>query len=490
MKTTLDVKKAFEKRLLKIRNVVGTAVGRKFVNGLPTEEPAVLVFVERKISTRGLSKLSADIIPDNLDGVVTDVIEVGKLVKQASPGYKSKVRPIKPGYSCGHGSITAGTIGGLFTDGDGDIVILSNNHVLANENNAKAGDIIYQPGPYDYRGDKTFKGWTNPADIPYFATLKKFVKLQANNNTHDSAIATVSKAFLDSGMVTNSYPEIGKPLAGWEDVKVGESVQKCGRTTGYTTGRVLGLHATFTISYDMGAIKFTDCIVLTPMSDGGDSGSIISDLDMNAIGLLFAGSQKVTIANPIIPVRDYYKLSIWNGTNKPNIQVDGFILVVRHSKAAYTNGVLTIEDCANHSCYLERQVQSFNCISCTINTGTDQGQTWGPGISIIWPNGYIETNLRYNGTFGAYYAGQSTLTIGKTKPNYDYKVRFIKEGGRLKGQVYDNNTWFTVIEVPDSVIRTPITVRIGKTDMCGGSGDYPSADGPIGRCSIRDIKIS
>ena len=42
----------------------------------------------------------------------------------------------------------------------------------------------------------------------------------------DSAIATVNKSYLDAGMATNLYPNIGRPIAGWKEAKVGESVQK------------------------------------------------------------------------------------------------------------------------------------------------------------------------------------------------------------------------------------------------------------------------
>ena len=60
------------------------------------------------------------------------------------------IRPAPGGVSIGHKDITAGTLGMLVQDKEtGEILILSNNHILANSNDAKIGDRIMQPGPHD-----------------------------------------------------------------------------------------------------------------------------------------------------------------------------------------------------------------------------------------------------------------------------------------------------------------------------------------------------
>jgi hypothetical protein len=46
--------------------------------------------------------------------------------------------------------------------------------------------------------------------------------------------------------------------------------------------------------------QFTDQIVTSPMSQGGDSGSLVVERDSHeAVGLLFAGSQQSTVISPI-----------------------------------------------------------------------------------------------------------------------------------------------------------------------------------------------
>jgi hypothetical protein len=100
----------------------------------------------------------------------TDVYEVGFLRAQQMQNPKERFRPIIPaGVSIGHYKVTAGTFGVMVTDKTtGERFILSNNHVLANSNNAVIGDTILQPGAID--------GGLNPGDK--VATLERFVKIR------------------------------------------------------------------------------------------------------------------------------------------------------------------------------------------------------------------------------------------------------------------------------------------------------------------------
>lgn len=311
LKAQAAIHKANKRRLHRRAGVVGTGVGYKWVAGKQTKQPAILVFVEKKLSPRRLfTKYAAiDLIPEEIGGLPTDVIEVGRITKQ---GYRDRVRPLRPGYSIGHGDVTAGSIGGFFLDRDNDVVLLSNNHIIACENKAKIGDLIYQPGPADFLGNKSFRGWIEPlSKLPYIGTLKQFVYLKSRNNVQDSAIVRIPPGFLAECLIDARYPKIDQPIHDFGEPLVGMKVQKCGRTTGHTTGTIMALHASFTIAYDFGEAAFDDCIVITGMSQGGDSGSLVCDMKMNAVGLLFSGSPRVTLANPLSPVIKQYGLCIW-----------------------------------------------------------------------------------------------------------------------------------------------------------------------------------
>jgi hypothetical protein len=71
-----------------------------------------------------------------------DVAYVGRIVKRAVPRPQEENRPLRIGCSVGHFRIPAGTLGCIVRNSTGDVMILSNNHVLADENRARRGEAI------------------------------------------------------------------------------------------------------------------------------------------------------------------------------------------------------------------------------------------------------------------------------------------------------------------------------------------------------------
>lgn len=303
-------------------NVVGLGVGIKWKNNQPTGRPALMILVTHKIEKYKLPKTS--LLPLTLHGVDMDVIAVGRIT--ARPGNETtfadssaltqSIRPAQGGYSVGHSSITAGTIATCVYDvlphGIGipqKYYILSNNHVLAARNKACPGDPILQPGPID--------GGCLPFDT--IATLSRFIPIDfepslprhLHNNLVDAAIA--------QGQLHNLDPAvhwIGR-VNGWlprEKVRVGMLVEKTGRTTGFTRGRILATNATLDINYGKDKVaRFKEQIVSTPMSAGGDSGSLLVTSINNqplAVGLHFASSPHSSIANQIEHVCSLLKIEI------------------------------------------------------------------------------------------------------------------------------------------------------------------------------------
>lgn len=157
--------------LLDKQNVVGVAVGYKNATGENTGDVAVVVLVEQK---KPLAALTAqDVIPKELEGMKTDVVEVGYLRAQQTA--RDRYRPVIPaGVTIGHYKVTAGTLGAVVKDRTtGATLLLSNNHVLANSNDALIGDDILQPAAMD--------GGHLPADV--VAKLERFVKLRYTDET-------------------------------------------------------------------------------------------------------------------------------------------------------------------------------------------------------------------------------------------------------------------------------------------------------------------
>jgi hypothetical protein len=228
-----------------------------------------------------------------------EVRMVGRVFKQA-PWHRRKNRPLEIGGSIGHVKITAGTLAAFVTSGDGEEDwLLSNNHVLADEDRAKVGDRVVQPGPLD--------GGRAPRDV--VGRLARSVKLKRRGNRVDAATATIAEGV---EYYFNHLRTFG-PLAGarGEAVDLGEIVHKLGRTTGLTKGRVSAIELDgLRVGYDIGELEFDgqieiEPIAARPFSLGGDSGSLVFDGRRRAVGLLFAGNDvDATYASPIAAVLD------------------------------------------------------------------------------------------------------------------------------------------------------------------------------------------
>jgi hypothetical protein len=218
-------------------------------------------------------------------------------------------RPVPIGVSTGHGDVTAGTIGARVTDGD-QIFALSNNHIFAANNGGQAGDNLLQPGVVD--------GGRDPDDV--IGTLFDYEPIHfcralvCEMNLIDAAVALTTADDVGSETPEGGY---GSPARWTIDAKLGMSVQKYGRTTGYTVGEVSGLNATIDVGYAAGTARFKDQIVISGngFSAGGDSGSLIVSKgvlmgDRRPVGLLFAGTATTTLANPIDLVFDRFDVHI------------------------------------------------------------------------------------------------------------------------------------------------------------------------------------
>ena len=257
-------------------------------------------------------------IPKQLDGVPVVQKVTGMFVIYSDPTARFP-RPVPIGVSTGHPDITAGTIGCRVVDGSGNVYALSNNHVYANSNDATIGDNELQPGPYD--------GGQDPADS--IGTLYDFepIKFDGSNNTIDAAIARTTTSMVGYATPSDGYDT---PSSTTVTASLGLKVQKFGRTTHWTHGEVSEINVTVNVCYESrGPFKcvklatFVDQIAITPgtFSDGGDSGSLIvtDDDNKNPVGLLFAGSDTRTIANPIDPVLSRFNVTIDDGSGGGNI---------------------------------------------------------------------------------------------------------------------------------------------------------------------------
>ena len=296
-----SVQEAHTDALMDRPGVVGTAIGLGQGGQL-----VVLVLLERP----GVAG-----IPAALNGVPVQVVLTGEIIA-LSHATGRFARPVPIGVSTGHPDITAGTIACRVKDDNGNVYALSNNHVYAAENDASIDDKVIQPGTYDL-------GSLPDDSIGTLADFEPIVFGRRFKNTIDAAIVLSSTA--DLGTATpGGY---GTPNSTIVGAVLGQLVLKFGRTTELTTGVVTGVNATVNVRYSSGIAKFVKQIIIEPggFSAGGDSGSLIvtDDDNLNPVGLLFAGSSTITVANRIDLVLAAFDVTVDSGagTEPPPLNI-------------------------------------------------------------------------------------------------------------------------------------------------------------------------
>ena len=297
-------------------NIVGFGIGEKITKGEPTGRPAVKVLVREKVDPDRLSE--ATMVPEAVDGILTDVDETGEIVAYQ---FRNRHRPAPGGVSIGNcNENAAGTLGCWVDDAskkyERQVCLLSNNHVIAMVNDSPAKAPIAQPGRLD--------GGVCPKDA--IAELLRFIPIDfSGTNEVDAAIAAATESeFVEPRILRESgrLDQLASP-----HVKAGlrMEVQKSGRTTGGTQGAVDLVGVTVNVNYaPPGAppriARFDNQFRVTvpgggAFSQAGDSGSLVTDSQNHPVGLLFAGGVgagglDVTFCNHINLVLDALDVTI------------------------------------------------------------------------------------------------------------------------------------------------------------------------------------
>ncbi len=217
------------------------------------------------------------------------------------------------GYDLANGYCCGGTLGAL-VEIDGVRHVLSNYHVFeadivpgGNNDTATEEDPILQPGLMDVG--------CSAGGAQAVANLVMSASLPEGNV--DAAVARVVP-----GMVSpdGAVLEVGVLSATTADAFLRQKVKKSGRTTGLTRSTVSALNATVSVDYDdecAGGTAFTKVFTgqtVVKNRDGsflagGDSGAVlVEDTATNprAVGLLYAGSSTLAVANPIDDVLTFF----------------------------------------------------------------------------------------------------------------------------------------------------------------------------------------
>jgi hypothetical protein len=304
----IQVQEQHSDELLDRGAVVGTGVSED-----ATGAPEIVVYAKRPV------QVASTMAGVPIDVEVTGPITAGKAAAKGRPSGGSPEpgptgtfkRPVPIGVSTGNaGECSAGTIGARVKDGSGNVYALSNNHVYALENTAPLGSTVLQPGLYDTGCVFSAKN--------AIGTLSAYEPIEFSSkasNVVDAAIAASSTSSLGKSTPAGGY---GTPSSTPIAAKVGQAVQKFGRTSSLTTGKVTSVNGIVEVSYGAaGTARFVDQVFVEGKKaflKAGDSGSLLvtQNSSANPVGLLFASdsSGKFAIANPIGPVLADFGVSI------------------------------------------------------------------------------------------------------------------------------------------------------------------------------------
>ena len=270
-------------------NVLGFGVGFRYTAKRPTGDVAVKVYVREKLPLRRINASFA--VPGDIDGVPTDVEEIGEVMLHSYT--KRYPRPVPSGVAVSNIKFhRSGTLGCLVVLNNGKLCILSNNHVLANENSAEIGDDIIQPGYAE----------SAPAEDQVIGVLENFAKINATRNSVDAAVAWTSDQLASPVHITYYLNPTPIPVA------LGMTVLKNGSSTEATIGIVTDLGANISVQYEPfpAGAEMINQVAIRGISGSfsmpGDSGSlIVTNATKQPVALLFAGSSdsSITFANPI-----------------------------------------------------------------------------------------------------------------------------------------------------------------------------------------------
>jgi hypothetical protein len=435
-------------------------------------------------------------IPAALDNIPVEVDVTGQFVAWSNP--TTRQRPAPNGFSIGHPAITAGTLGAKVINAGGVVYILSNNHVLANSNNAQIGDATLQPGPAD--------GGVNPADaIGTLAAFRPIDFATNGSNTFDGAIALVT----NPADVTGSTPLddcYGAPASaifgdvngdGTFDDKtalLGLNVQKCGRTTKLTHGTITGINATVTICYQpvfifcLQSARFVDQVIITPggFSDGGDSGSLIvtDDANKKPVALLFAGSPTQTIASRIDLVLNYFGVTVDGTVSPPPSPVTDIAITSITTPAFVEQGTATsvsviVQNAGNQPVSAAIPVTLTDATaSVTIGTQNVNGLAVGGSqtLSFPWtpaaPTG--AHTLTANHTFGDDNAANNTRSTTVTV-NAPGSATSMHVGDLGRASTRQNSTWTAIVPVRVHDVNHAVLLEFSMTGTWTGNGVSQSA---------------
>lgn len=295
--------------LLDLANVHGHGVGRKMKGGQPTGEVAVRVYVDEKKPEAALA--ADDVVPPELEGVQTDVIEEDHPHVEADWRGDRGINVMRPAVTGlrGHSPSSWGSYS-LWRRPNGTKVMLTARHVAGDTDEDISGTAYYQTEDSNTYSNQlaTF----DEAGAYYPASGEK---------TCDSAVGP-----LESGVDGTRTVMPGEfDLGSWIRPELDLQYVNLGYRTGITGGVCLDVDKTVHVDHGFDTITYEGVYQFDTYSAGGDSGSLTGRYDPEAdrfrpVGMHFASNGHVLpyhshlreAHGPLYPIEQTYEEATGN----------------------------------------------------------------------------------------------------------------------------------------------------------------------------------
>ncbi|MCW1924449.1 endo-alpha-N-acetylgalactosaminidase family protein [Luteolibacter arcticus] len=230
---------------------------------------------------------------------------------------------------------------------------------------------------------------------------------------------------------------------------------------------------------------------LSLFRDGGTDFIAIDDLAIDEIGPAPAIAKAAPILyNDKLPGR---RILMEEGFSKP-LSKDWNVITSKHpgTSIVSADGALVISAADNVCTVAERVLPAgTTAVECRLSIEGDQGQTWGPGLFLVWPGGQqLRINVRIpDARFNVESTVAGEVKGPKWQPADSVALRLRIDPGQVIAEARnDAGPWQTVATFPrDKFPGEPNKVRLGKMHVF--EADDHGEPGNDGGCSFRKFRI-
>ncbi len=185
----------------------------------------------------------------------------------------------------------------------------------------------------------------------------------------------------------------------------------------------------------------------------------------------------------------------WDAFDSP-VLAEGW-KTVKTTKAPVSISVLAnalrIEAPANVHGGIERPLpKGVRAVQVELDAETDAGQTWGPGVALVWPNGRTaKINLRLEDhKFGLFAGDGLNITGGPVTRERPKTVRIVLDAHRVHFQTKAGPKWRLIAsQSRQNLEGDPIALRLGKLAENGAWQDHGGEQGPNGASAYRNLHV-